>query len=59
MVLNIIVLYEQETIQGIIGQAVKDAIDLGYRYIDTAPNGNEEEVGDAIYTKIMDGTVKR
>lgn len=44
---------------GIIGQAVKDAIDLGYRYIDTAPNGNEQEVGEAIYSKIMDGTVKR
>lgn len=42
-----------------IGQAVKDAIDIGYRYIDTAPNGVEEEVGDAIYTKIMDGTVQR
>lgn len=45
--------------QGVLGQTVKDAIDLGYRYLDTAPNGNEEEVGDAIYTKIMDGTVKR
>lgn len=38
---------------------MKDAIDIGYRYIDTAPNGVEEEVGDAIYTKIMDGTVQR
>lgn len=45
--------------QGIIGQAVKDAIDLGIRYIDTAPNGNEEEVGDAIYTKIQENVVKR
>ncbi|KAG4075412.1 hypothetical protein HA402_015065 [Bradysia odoriphaga] len=48
-----------ETMQGVIGKTVKDAIDMGYRYIDTAPNGNEEEVGDALYEKIMDGTVKR
>ncbi|KAG4076806.1 hypothetical protein HA402_009152 [Bradysia odoriphaga] len=49
-----------ETGKGIIEQAVKDAIDLGYRYIDTAPiNGNEEEVGNAILTKINEGVVKR
>ncbi|KAJ6641728.1 1,5-anhydro-D-fructose reductase [Pseudolycoriella hygida] len=49
-----------ETGKGIIEQAVKDAIDLGYRYIDTAPiNGNEEEVGNAITKKISDGVVKR
>ena len=41
-------------------RAVKDAIDLGYRHIDTAfLYGNEEEIGEAIRDKIKDGSVTR
>lgn len=41
-------------------QAVKDAIDLGYRHIDTAYlYGNEKEIGNAVRAKIADGTVRR
>lgn len=41
-------------------QAVKDAIDAGYRHIDTAfLYGNEKEVGNAIRAKIEDGTIRR
>ena len=41
-------------------QAVVDAIDAGYRLIDTAAAYfNEESVGRAIAKKIADGTVKR
>lgn len=41
-------------------QAVKDAIDLGYRHIDTAYlYGNEKEIGNGIRAKIADGTVRR
>ena len=41
-------------------QAVLDAIDTGYRLIDTAAAYmNEEDVGKAIAQKIADGTVKR
>lgn len=42
-----------------ITQSVKDAIDLGYRYFDTTPGKNEEEVGEAISAKIKEGAVKR
>lgn len=41
-------------------EAIKLAIDLGYRHIDTAYiYGNEVVVGNAIRAKIDDGTIKR
>lgn len=39
---------------------VKDAIDTGYRHIDTAFfYGNEAEIGKAVRAKIDDGVIKR
>ncbi|XP_063986542.1 aldo-keto reductase family 1 member B1-like isoform X2 [Diachasmimorpha longicaudata] len=41
-------------------EAVKYAIDIGYRHLDCAPiYGNEKEVGSGIKAKIEDGTVQR
>lgn len=40
--------------------AIKYAIDIGYRQMDTAFSyQNEKEVGNAVREKIKDGTVKR
>ena len=41
-------------------QAVKDALEIGYRHIDTAQHYyNEEEVGEALQAQIKAGIVKR
>lgn len=50
----------KQTPKGTAYEAVKLAIDVGYRHIDGAlVYFNEHEVGQAIRDKIADGTVKR
>lgn len=45
---------------GLVGEAIKEAIKVGYRHIDCAKAyGNEKEIGDALQDVFKQGIVKR
>lgn len=51
---------QSTAVPGQIEQAVKDAIDVGYRHIDSAYlYGNEKEIGNAVRAKIAEGVIRR
>ena len=54
------ILFVVQSGPGEVQEAVKHAISIGYRHIDTAfCYQNEAEVGEGIKAKIDDGTIKR
>lgn len=53
-------IYPIQATEGQCEQSIKEAIDAGYRHIDTAFfYGNEIEVGNGIRAKIAEGVIKR